>query len=110
MITERDGNICLVTQESEDLHGFIASFQSAYSSMNCDNLIINLFSMDGLKPGDLLEFLDISNNHREAGYSFVLVTDQVGYDDLPEELLVVPTVQEAKDLISMEEIERDLDL
>ena len=110
MITEKDENICLVTQETKDLQGFIEKFRSAYPSLESDNLIINLFSMDGLQAGDLLEFLDISNDHREAGHSFVLVTDQVAYDDLPEELLVVPTVQEAKDLISMEEIERDLDL
>mgnify|MGYP000088391209 CR=1 FL=1 len=61
-----------------------------------------------LKIADLLEFLDISNTHKGAGRSFVLVTDKLNYDEIPEEISVVPTLQEAKDLIEMEEIERDL--
>jgi len=32
----------------------------------------------------------------------------LSYDEVPEEISVVPTLQEAKDLIEMEEIERDL--
>jgi len=38
------------------------------------------------------------------------VTNKVSYDDVPEEMCVVPTIQEANDLIEMEEIERDLEL
>ena len=58
--------------------------------------------------GDILEFLDISNTHKAGGQSFVIVTDKLSYDEVPEEISVVPTLQEAKDLIEMEEIERDL--
>ena len=63
-----------------------------------------------LSSGDILEFLPISNKHRDTKKSFVLVTDKVSFDEVPEELSVVPTIQEAKDIIEMEEIERDLDL
>ena len=55
-----------------------------------------------------MEFLDLSNTHKTAGQSFVLVTDKLSYDEVPDEISVVPTIQEAKDLIEMEEIERDL--
>ena len=57
-----------------------------------------------------MEFLQISNEHRRKRKSFVLVTNKVPYADVPEEICVVPTVQEAHDIIEMEEIERDLDL
>ncbi|CAN0606593.1 unnamed protein product, partial [Ectocarpus sp. 12 AP-2014] len=40
--------------------------------------------------------------------SFVLVSDKVSYDDVPEEINLVPTLQEARDVVEMEEIERDL--
>ena len=38
----------------------------------------------------------------------MIVTNTVNPDDIPEELFVVPTLQEAEDIIEMEEIERDL--
>ena len=40
--------------------------------------------------------------------SFVLINDAVGIDELPDELIVVPTLQEAEDMIQMDEIQRDL--
>ena len=63
-----------------------------------------------LTPGDILEFLELSNTHRKSSKSFVLVTDKVTYDDVPDKITVVPTLQEAVDIIEMEEIERDLGL
>ena len=54
--------------------------------------------------------MELSNKHRGARKSFVLVTDKVTYEDVPEEINLVPTIQEAKDIIEMEEIERDLEL
>jgi len=42
--------------------------------------------------------------------SFVIVYDGINFDDLPDEIIVVPSLDEAKDLIEMENIERDLGL
>jgi hypothetical protein len=39
----------------------------------------------------------------------VIVSDTISYDNAPEELSITPTIQEAHDIIEMEEIERDLD-
>jgi hypothetical protein len=58
----------------------------------------------------MLEFLEISRAHKKSGKSFVLVTDKLDYDDVPEEMSLAPTIQEARDIIEMEDIERDLDL
>jgi len=55
-----------------------------------------------------VEFLQISNRHRKSKHSFVIVTNQVDLDEMPAEIIVVPTMQEAYDIIEMEEIERDL--
>ena len=81
-----------------------------YRSIMTLNIIINLFSFSKLTSNDVLEFLELSNAHRSAKKSFVLVTDKVTYDEVPDEICVVPTIQEARDIIEMEEIERDLDL
>ena len=40
--------------------------------------------------------------------SFVIVVNDINIDELPEELNTAPTVQEALDIIEMENIERDL--
>jgi hypothetical protein len=37
-----------------------------------------------------------------------MLTDSIDIDKVPEELAVAPTVQEAYDIIEMEDIERDL--
>jgi hypothetical protein len=36
------------------------------------------------------------------------VNNAINFDDIPEEMIVVPTLEEARDIIEMEEIERDL--
>jgi hypothetical protein len=57
---------------------------------------------------EIIEFLDISNQHRHAKHSFVIVTNKANLDEMPDELVVVPTLKEAYDIIEMEEMERDL--
>ncbi len=108
MIFDKDGTTTIVFQENISLPKFLENLKGGYAKIKNDNLIINLFSFSKLTAGDVLEFLEISNTHRTADKSFVLVTNKVSYDEVPEEILVVPTLQEARDIIEMEEIERDL--
>jgi len=110
MIFDKKGNTTIVFQENISLSEFLKNLNKAYPKIKNDHLIINLFSFSKLKAGDVLEFLELSNNHRAKKKSFVLVTNKVRYDDAPEEVCVVPTIREAHDIIEMEEIERDLDL
>ena len=72
------------------------------------NLVIDLLKYTHLSMEELLELLTLSNTHRANKNSFVLVNSSVNPDLIPYELVVVPTLQEAKDIIEMEEIERDL--
>ncbi|MDO7612128.1 MAG: ribonuclease Z, partial [Flavobacteriaceae bacterium] len=57
---------------------------------------------------DISLFTQWSTDFKKSAKSFVLVTNAISYEDTPESLSVVPTLQEAKDVIEMEEIERDL--
>jgi hypothetical protein len=110
MIFDSDGTTTTVFQENIALGTFLKNLIDAYPKLKNDHIILNLFSFKKLTADEVLEFLDISNNHRKSGKSFVLVTDKVAYDELPDSICVVPTLQEAHDLIEMEEIERDLEL
>jgi len=110
MIFDKEGTTTIVFQENTSLHIFLDNLNTSYDKIEKDNIIVNLFSFEKLTSNHVLEFSDISNKHRESNKSFVLVTDKVSYDEVPEEICLVPTIQEAKDIIEMEEIERDLGL
>ncbi len=53
-------------------------------------------------------FSDLSKKHKKAKKSFVIVAENIDFNDVPASMLVVPTLLEAHDMIEMEEIERDL--
>ena len=110
MIFDKEGNITTVLQENITLSSFVNNLNRSYNKIRKDHIIVNLFSFSKLRTSDILEFLELSNKHRAANKSFVLVSDKINYDEVPDEICVVPTIQEAKDIIEMEEIERDLGL
>lgn len=72
------------------------------------NLIVDLDKYNALELPQLLEFLKLSNYQRSSKHSFVIVNNAVDIDEVPSEMTVVPTLQEAFDIVEMEEIERDL--
>jgi hypothetical protein len=73
-----------------------------------DHLVIDLLKYDEMTLEELLYFLVLSNKQRAAKLSFVLVNKAMGIEHVPEEIMVVPTLEEAKDVINLEEIQRDL--
>ncbi len=72
------------------------------------NLVIDLLKYEKLSLEELVQFLKLSNYQRGGKKSFVFVNQGLDYDLIPDEMIVVPTLQEAADIIEMEEIERDL--
>lgn len=73
-----------------------------------DHLIIDLLSFPTLALTEALAFLKLATYHRSSKHSFVLVSTGIDIDEIPDELVIVPTLQEAEDIIEMEAIERDL--
>src|SRR5690606_14829685 len=109
MILDQDGNISIITQEKATIVELVKKIQSLYPKFKNNNIIVSLSSLHILNIQDILEFLELSNNHRASKQSFVIVSDKMNLEEVPEEIIVVPTVQEAYDIIEMEEMERDLD-
>ena len=108
MIFDTDGNTTIITQEKASTLELVKKLEVLYERFKNDNLIVNLTSLNKIPSGQIVEFLQISNKHRKAKHSFVIVTDKVELDEMPDEIVVVPTLQEAYDIIEMEEMERDL--
>lgn len=108
MIFSKEGNITIITQERATIPEMVSEINNSYKKIENDNIIVNLATIDEVSVEDIVEFLLISNTHRAAKHSFVIVDNTINIDEVPEELVVVPTLQEAFDIIEMEEMERDL--
>lgn len=108
MIFDKDDTITIIIQEKSNIVELVKKMQSTYPKFKNDNVIVNLSVMIKVTLQDIIEFLDISNQHRHAKHSFVIVTDKANLDEMPDQLVVVPTLKEAYDIIEMEEMERDL--
>lgn len=71
------------------------------------NIVIDLSRVQ-VTEDELLLLAPLAEAHIEANQSFVVVAD-INFSDWEEDaLIVVPTLQEAHDLIEMDEIGRDL--
>lgn len=110
MIIDREGNITIITQEKASVKTLVSNIEKAYAAYKNDHLVINLSCLDKITLEDIVEFLRLNNNHKGAKKSFAIVSSKVDLDEIPDEILVVPTLQEAFDIIEMEDIERDLGL
>lgn len=109
MKVDKQKNYTVLGDEEHNVKNFASYLEfivpKAYSN---ENLIIDLLKYENLELPQLLAFLELSNKQRGNKKSFVLVNKGMSPERIPEELMVVPTLQEAHDVIELEEIQRDL--
>ena len=108
MIFDKTGNTTIITQEKETTIELVKKIQVLYERYKNNNIVVCLTTLEQVALADIVEFLQLSNTHRKAKHSFVIVTEKANLNDIPDEIIVVPTLQEAYDIIEMEDIERDL--
>lgn len=108
MKTEHKDNYIILRDEKDDVVDFANYLTSIQNEFKTDNVVIDIQKYGELTLDELLKFLKLSFTHRKGKKSFVIVNDTINIDDVPDEINVVPTMQEAEDLIGLEEIERDL--
>jgi hypothetical protein len=108
MKVEEKGHTTIIKDTQGDFKAFLEKVSTEYHSFKNTNLILDITQDKNLKISDILNFLSLSNKHRKAKKSFVIVVEDFDFNDVPDEMVVVPTLLEAHDIIEMEEIERDL--
>ena len=108
MILDQNGNTSIITQEKVTVIELVKKIQALYPKFKNNNIIVALNSLDAFRKEDIVEFLQLSNAHRNAKHSFVVVSSKIDLNLVPDEIIVVPTLQEAHDIIEMEVMERDL--
>ena len=108
MIITQDGAISIITQDKTTIIELVKKLQTLYPKFKKNNVIVSLSPLNKVASQDIVEFLDIASTHKNSKQSFIIVTDKIDLDTLPNDIVVVPTLQEAYDIIEMEEMERDL--
>ena len=109
MIINTSKTFTVLKDQKDDIEDFARFLiRSIPTRFQDQNLIIDLLSYTDLSLNQLLLFIELSNQHRMLKHSFVIVNNALDPDTLPNEIMVVPTLLEAQDVIEMEEIERDL--
>lgn len=108
MKVEEKGHTVIIKDTNNDVSAFAGKMAEGYNSYKERNIIVDITNDGHVALDDILGFLSLSNKHRKAKKSFVIVAGDADFNDMPDEMVVVPTVLEAHDIIEMEEIERDL--
>lgn len=108
MKVEEKGHTVIIKDTQGDIKAFLDKITAEYTTYKECNIILDLSQDKDVTLEVLLTFIILSNRHRKAKKSFVLVAADVDFNDVPDEMVVVPTLLEAQDIIEMEEIERDL--
>ncbi len=108
MIFDKNGNTSIITQEKESIIEFVKKLDVLYERFKHNNVVVNLATLNMVSSQDIEEFLQISKRHIRAKHSFVIVSNTINLDESPNEIIVVPSLQEAYDIIEMEVIELDL--
>ena len=111
-VTEK-GHTKVIQLASETIEGLLQKIREQYQTLfRPFNLVLDLSSSQETLTEETIETLEeLAIEHMEqANKSFVIVLSAVNFNDFDGDLIVVPTKQEAFDLIEMDEIQRDLEL
>lgn len=105
--TEKKG-IEILSLSKEELVNFAQYFKDN-QFLKEKHIILDLLTIKDLQGKDLEIFVKISKEHNKKNKkSVVLVNDEITYSEIPNEVNLTPTLQEAYDIIEMEDIQRDL--
>lgn len=107
-VTVKD-TLTILSDERDDIVKFASYLERIVpEKYETHNLVIDILKYETLTLEQLVAFIKLSNYQRAGKTSFVIVNTGIDYDLVPDEMIVVPTILEAEDIIAMEEIERDL--
>lgn len=107
MKVETKGHTTTIKDTQSDLTAFVMKVSHEYKTFEKHNIIIDLLMHKDLSVKEINMLLPLSKMHTKAKKSFVIVAN-ADFNSVSQQLVLVPTLLEAHDIIEMEEIERDL--
>ena len=103
-------NYTLISSDEDSFKEFQKSVFKKINDFDKKHLILQISEELNIDKKDFLLFLKIAEQKKENGTSFIVLNSSVITDDFDENLNIVPTLQEAQDILEMENIERELGL
>ena len=108
MKVEQKGHSTIVKDTQGNIQNFIEILTHEHATFKNQNLIIDITHDKNVEIKDIKLFSALSKAHCKGKKSFILVASDIDFNAISTQLTVVPSIQEAHDIIEMEEIERDL--
>tara|TARA_B110001450_G_scaffold50338_1_gene46961 strand:+ start:2097 stop:2429 length:333 start_codon:yes stop_codon:yes gene_type:complete len=108
MQIEKKDTFLLLKSNEESFLDFYNSFQKQQVYLHKEHLIVQISKTISFTTEELLLLIKISEEKKENNKSFVLVNSCADISSFPDNFNIVPTFQEAKDILEMEAIEREL--
>jgi|LGVE01.1.fsa_nt_gb hypothetical protein len=97
----------ILLTENKSFEDLIVSLKDNLSKYSSENVIVDIRTIE-MTESDLIKIQSLSEAHKENGMSFVTVASNLSADDVDETFAIAPTMQEAEDIITMEDLEREL--
>ena len=108
MQIEKKETFTIITTDENSFSEFYNSFLSEEKKRQKENIIIQVSDNINITNEDFLLFLKIAEQKNINGTSFVVIYTNIDVDNFPDSFNIVPTLQEAEDVIEMEAMEREL--
>lgn len=108
MKVDQKGHTVCIKDTQGDLVSFLMKVTHEYKTFQKHNIVIDIRMHKDLSVKEINSFMPLSKIHKKAKKSFVIVTSDLDHNAISDKLAVVRSIQEAHDIIEMEEIERDL--
>lgn len=108
MKVEQKGHTTIIKDTQGSFLTFIEKISEQFNTFKDQNLILDVSKDENLSIRDLKNAKDLNKKHKKEKKTMVFVAENIDFNEIPDYLLVVPSILEAQDIIEMEEIERDL--
>jgi len=109
MNPELSESLTIIKSTDDNTNLFLENVATQYNSYKDRNLILDISINEELTRSDILLLDKLATKHKKEKKSFVVVVNErFDFNQATYKVIFVPTLQEAYDIIEMEEIERDL--
>ena len=108
MKIEKKNTYTLISSEESSLKVFQSLLFEKINNFETTHLILQISDEVQMNTKEFSLFLNIAKQKHQNKTSFVIINSYIQSGDFPDYLNVVPTLQEAEDILEMETIEREL--
>ena len=108
MKVDQKGHTTIIKDTQGDIQNFLNKLTHEKGSLKKQNLILDVTHDKNVALSDIKLFSELVKAHSSNKKSIVIVASDIDFNAVPTQITVVPSIQEAHDIIEMEEIERDL--